>query len=101
MTSPEKFNASLTEPALQQDATSSLTEEQLPTYNAYSKDGDVTGKLVYVNYGTPNDYDILAEKGVDVSGKIVIARYGGCWRGIKPKVAAEAGALGWPVYFDS
>ena len=88
MTEPHRFTASLVEPPLEQDATSGLTAEQLPTYNAYSSDGDVTGQLVYVNYGKPADYEILAQSGIDVKGRIVIARYGGCWRGIKPKVAA-------------
>ena len=100
MTGPEKFTASLTEPALAEDATSALTSEQLPTYNVYSADGDVTGELVYVNYGVPKDYETLAERGIDVKGKIVIARYGGSWRGIKPKVAAEHGAIGCLIYSD-
>ena len=100
MTAPEKFTASLAEPALPEDATSSLTAEQLPTYNAFSIDGDVTGQLVYVNYGLPKDYEALAERGIDVKGRIVIARYGGSWRGIKPKVAAEHGAIGCLIYSD-
>ncbi|MGZ4778875.1 MAG: transferrin receptor-like dimerization domain-containing protein [Thermoanaerobaculia bacterium] len=74
--------------------------EQLPTYNAYSTDGDVTGDLVYVNYGVPADYELLERNGVDVKGKIAIARYGGSWRGIKPKVAAEHGAIGCIIYSD-
>src|SRR6202042_1840008 len=74
--------------------------EQLPTYNAYSADGDVTGPLVYVNYGIPDDYDILERNGVSVKGAIVIARYGQSWRGIKPKVAAEHGAIGCIIYSD-
>ncbi|MBA3715826.1 MAG: folate hydrolase, partial [Pyrinomonadaceae bacterium] len=94
MTAPEPFTARLTEPPVTGDATSSQTTEGLPIYNAYSRDGDVTGQLVYVNYGLPRDYDQLAERGIDVRGKIVIARYGGSWRGIKPKVAAERGAIG-------
>jgi N-acetylated-alpha-linked acidic dipeptidase len=72
----------------------------LPTYNVYSTDGDVTGSLVYVNYGVPRDYELLAEHGISVRGKIVIARYGGSWRGIKPKVAAEYGAIGCLIYSD-
>lgn len=98
--SPEKYTAKLMEPPLKEDATSSQTDEQIPTYNAYSIDGDVTGELVYVNYGVPEDYDILAENGIDVKGKIVIARYGKSWRGIKPKVAAEHGAIGCIIYSD-
>ncbi len=100
MTAPEKFTARLAEPALKEDSTSNQASEQLPIYNAYSIDGDVTAQLVYVNYGVPKDYDALAERGIDVKGKIVIARYGGSWRGIKPKVAAEHGAVGCLIYSD-
>jgi N-acetylated-alpha-linked acidic dipeptidase len=97
---PERYTAKLAEPALAQDTTSNQVDEILPPFNAYSADGDVTGELVYVNYGVPKDYEVLAENGVDVRGKIVIARYGGSWRGIKPKVAAEHGALGCLIYSD-
>ena len=98
--SPDKFTAKLAEPPIAEDSTSNQTSEQLPVYNAYSVDGDVTAPLVYVNYGVPHDYDELAERGIDVKGKIVIARYGGSWRGIKPKVAAEHGAIGCLIYSD-
>jgi N-acetylated-alpha-linked acidic dipeptidase len=97
---PERYTLALNEGVLKEDATSGQTSEQLPTYNAYSTDGDVTGDLVYVNYGIPADYDELAKRGIDVKGKIVIARYGGSWRGIKPKVAAEHGAIGCIIYSD-
>lgn len=100
MTAPEKFTARLGEPELKEDATSGQQNEQLPTYNAYSIDGDVTAPLVYVNYGVPADYEVLERNGIDVKGKIVIARYGGSWRGIKPKVAAEHGAVGCLIYSD-
>jgi N-acetylated-alpha-linked acidic dipeptidase len=100
LVAPETFTCALAEPALAQDSTSGQTSEQLPTYNAYSIDGDVTAELVYVNYGTPKDYEELAKYGVDVKGKIVIARYGGAWRGIKPKVAGEHGAIGCIIYSD-
>ena len=100
LVSPEKFTAKLAEPAIPEDATSNQSAEQLPVYNAYSVDGDVTAQLVYVNYGVPRDYDELAQRGIDVKGKIVIARYGGSWRGIKPKVAAEHGAVGCLIYSD-
>ncbi|HWN44930.1 MAG TPA: transferrin receptor-like dimerization domain-containing protein [Thermoanaerobaculia bacterium] len=100
MVAPTRFTAKLTETALPEDATSGQTDEQLPTYNAYSIDGDVTGELVYVNFGVPADYEELARRGVDVKGKIVIARYYGSWRGIKPKVAAEHGAIGCIIYTD-
>jgi len=95
-----KFIAKLQEPALQDDPTSSQQAEQLPTYHAYSKDGDVTAPLVYVNYGIPEDYEQLDRMGVSVKGKIVIARYFHSWRGIKPKVAAEHGAVGCLIYSD-
>jgi len=97
---PTPFVASLDEPALAEDATSGQHEEWLPPYNAFSIDGDVTGELVYVNQGLPKDYEELAQRGIDVAGKIVIARYGGSWRGIKPKVAAEKGAIGCILYSD-
>src|SRR3989454_2949833 len=95
-----KFVAKLQEPALPQDPTSNQQSEQLPTYNAYSIDGDVTAPLVYVNYGVPEDYEQLERLGVSVKGKIVIARYYHSWRGIKPKVAAEHGAVGCLIYSD-
>ena len=100
MVSPTRFVATLAEPAILEDATSGQKAEQLPTYNAYSIDGTVTADLVYVNYGIPGDYDELERRGIDVTGKIVIARYGGSWRGIKPKVAAEHGAIGCIIYSD-
>ncbi|MGC1421397.1 MAG: PA domain-containing protein, partial [Terracidiphilus sp.] len=95
---PAKFTAKLEEPTLAVDPTSGQKDEQLPTYNAYSKDGDVTAPLVYVNYGAPSDYEQLDAMGVSVKGAIVIARYGETWRGIKPKVAAEHGAVGCIIY---
>jgi len=95
-----KFVAKLQEPALPQDPTSNQQNEQLPTYNAYSIDGDVTAPLVYVNYGIPEDYEQLERMGISVKGKIVIARYYHSWRGIKPKVAAEHGAIGCLIYSD-
>ncbi len=93
------YTALLKEPALAEDATSGQ-DGQLPTYNAWSADGDVTGELVFVNYGLPDDYDQLQKMGVDVKGKIVIAKYGRSWRGIKPKVAYEHGAIGCIIYSD-
>jgi len=95
-----KFVARLQEPALPQDPTSNQQAEQLPTYNAYSIDGDVTAPLVYVNYGIPEDYEQLDRMGISVKGKIVIARYYHSWRGIKPKVAAEHGAVGCLIFSD-
>jgi N-acetylated-alpha-linked acidic dipeptidase len=100
MLAPDSYLAHLEEPPLKEDATSGQTSEQLPVYNAYSCDGDVTADIVYVNYGVPKDYERLAEMGIDVRGKIVLARYLGSWRGIKPKVAAEHGAIGCLIYSD-
>lgn len=99
MIEPARFRAVLKEPVVAEDEDSG-DENQLPTYNIYSGDGDVTGQLVYVNYGVPADYDQLQKMGVDVKGKIVIARYGASWRGIKPKVAYEHGAIGCIIYSD-
>ena len=95
-----RFVAKLQEPPVPQDPTSNQQNEQLPTYHAYSIDGDVTAPLVYVNYGVPEDYEQLERMGVSVKGAIVIARYFHSWRGIKPKVAAEHGAVGCLIYSD-
>jgi N-acetylated-alpha-linked acidic dipeptidase len=96
----DNFHAKLEEPAVADDPTSNQKDEQLPTYNAYSPDGDVTAPLVYVNYGLVEDYEQLARYGISVKGAIVIARYGHSWRGIKPKLAAEHGAIGCLIYSD-
>jgi N-acetylated-alpha-linked acidic dipeptidase len=96
---PTKFVASLKEPPIAGDESSSRTDG-LPAYNIYGGDGDVTGDLVYLNYGMPDDYKDLARRGIDVKGKIVITRYGGGWRGLKPKLAQEHGALGCIIYSD-
>jgi N-acetylated-alpha-linked acidic dipeptidase len=100
LVAPTTFKAALQETPVAGDPTSSQQAEQLPSYNAYSIDGDVTGPLVFVNYGVPADYDELAQRGISVKGAIVIAKYGGSWRGIKPKVAAEHGAIGCLIYSD-
>lgn len=99
MVSPTSYKAILKEPALKEDPTSGQSG-QLPTYNAYSADGDVTADLVFVNYGLPDDYKILDQMGISVKGKIVIAKYGHSWRGTKPKVAQEHGAIGCIIYSD-
>ena len=100
LVAPTRFTAKLEEPALKEDPSTSQRSEQLPTYNAFSADGDVTAPLVYVNYGVPADYEELERRGISVKGAIVIARYGGSWRGIKPKVAHEHGAVGALIYSD-
>jgi N-acetylated-alpha-linked acidic dipeptidase len=99
MVSPARYVAQLREPAVPQDKDSGQAG-QLPTYNAYSATGDVTAPLVYVNYGVPEDYDYLKQQAIDVKGKIVIARYGKSWRGVKPKLALEHGAVGCLIYSD-
>jgi N-acetylated-alpha-linked acidic dipeptidase len=99
LVAPTQFSASLTEPAIAADATSGRTDG-LPPYNEYGADGDVTGELVYLNFGMPEDYKALARRGIDVRGKIVITRYGGGWRGLKPKLAQEHGAIGCIIYSD-
>jgi N-acetylated-alpha-linked acidic dipeptidase len=100
LVAPTRYTAKLREPTIREDRTSGIDQDRLPTYNAYSADGDVTAELVYVNYGVPDDYEELERRGIDVRGKIVIARYGGSWRGIKPKVAHEHGAIGAIIYSD-
>jgi N-acetylated-alpha-linked acidic dipeptidase len=100
LVAPTKFKAKLQEPVIPVDPTSNQTAEQLPTYNAYSIDGDVTAPLIYANYGNREDYEDLDRMGVSVKGAIVITRYGSGWRGIKPKVAAEHGAIGCIIYSD-
>ena len=100
MIAPNQVDLKLFEPELKEDATSGITENVLPGYNAFSADGNITAELVFVNYGIPKDYEELKRMGIDVRGKIVIAKYGGSWRGIKPKVAYENGAIGCIMYSD-
>src|SRR5262249_7992187 len=96
----EPFKATLTEPPIPGDATSARTKDALPAYVAYQGDGDVTAPLIYVNYGMQEDYRQLERMGVSVKGKIVIARYGAGWRGLKPKLAQEHGAIGCIIFSD-
>ena len=100
LVAPNKVSLKLKEPELKEDATSGITKDLLPAFNAFSADGNVTAELVYVNYGIPGDYEELERRGIDVKGKIVLARYGGSWRGIKPKVAYEHGAIGCIIFSD-
>jgi N-acetylated-alpha-linked acidic dipeptidase len=94
------FKATLTEPPVPGDESSTRTKDALPAYVAYQGDGDVTAPLVYVNYGMREDYLQLERMGVSVKGKIVIARYGAGWRGLKPKLAQEHGAVGCIIFSD-
>jgi len=100
LVAPAHFAARLTEPPVASDSTSSKTKDELPAYNVYGADGDVTAELVYVNQGMPDDYLELERQGVSVKGRIVLTRYGGGWRGLKPKLAYEHGAVGCLIYSD-
>ena len=97
---PYQFTASLTEDSLEEDPSTSVIDNLLPPYNAFSIDGEAEGELVFVNYGTPADYEILERYGISVAGKIAISKYGGSWRGIKPKLAGEKGAIATIIYSD-
>jgi len=100
LVAPTQFSASLREESLVEDPSTSVRDDLLPPYNAFSVDGEVEGELVFVNYGRPEDYEILDRYGIDVAGKIAIAKYGKSWRGIKPKLAGEKGAIGTIIYSD-
>ena len=100
LVAPQPVKLGGQEPPIPEDPSSSNTAGALPPYVAYQGDGDVTAPVVYVNYGMPDDYAALAQRGIDVRGKIVLARYGGGWRGLKPKLAQEHGAIGCLIYSD-
>lgn len=100
MTGPTTYSAKLTAVPVEGDKFTAQGDALLPSYNAFSTDGDVAAELVFVNYGIPKDYEELEKLGIDVKGKIVIAKYQGSWRGIKPKLAAENGAIGCIIYSD-
>jgi len=97
---PTHFKARLSEPPIAGDSTSTQTKDELPPYNVYGADGDVTAELIYVNQGMPDDYKELERAGLSVKGRIVLTRYGGGWRGLKPKLAYEHGAVGCLIYSD-
>lgn len=99
LVAPRRLKLGGQEPALAADTTSAV-KGMLPPYVAFQGDGDVTADVVYVNYGLPEDYEALQRRGVDVRGKIALARYGGGWRGLKPKLAQEHGAIGCLIYSD-
>jgi N-acetylated-alpha-linked acidic dipeptidase len=100
LVTPERVQLGGQEPPIPEDPTSSRTADALPPYVAYQGDGDVTAPVVYANYGMPDDYEALEQRGISVKGKIVLARYGGGWRGLKPKLAQEHGAIGCLIYSD-
>src|ERR1700678_290072 len=100
LVAPTHFTARLTEPPIAGASPSPKAQDELPAYNVYGADGDVTAELVYVNHGMPDDYRELERQGVSVKGRIVLTRYGGGWRGLKPKLAYEHGAVGCLIYSD-
>ena len=100
LTAPMHFKARLSEPPVEGDPATARTKDELPPYNEYGADGDVSGELVYVNYGMPDDYKELERQGISVKGRIVLTRYGAGWRGLKPKLAYEHGAIGCLIYSD-
>lgn len=100
LTEPTSYKAKLTAVPVEGDEFTAQGDALLPSYNAFSTDGDVKAEVVFVNYGIPSDYEVLDKLGIDVKGKIVIAKYQGSWRGIKPKLAAENGAIGCIIYSD-
>jgi len=100
LTEPTTYKAKLTAVSVDGDEFTAQGDALLPSYNAFSTDGDVEAELVFVNYGIPADYEELEKLGISVKGKIVIAKYAGSWRGIKPKLAAENGAIGCLIYSD-
>jgi N-acetylated-alpha-linked acidic dipeptidase len=100
LVAPTRYSAGLTEDSLPEDPSTSEIDELLPPYNAFSRDGEVEAELVFVNYGLPEDYEMLERYGISVEGKIAIAKYGRSWRGIKPKLAGEKGAIGTIIYSD-
>jgi N-acetylated-alpha-linked acidic dipeptidase len=99
LVAPQKIKLGGQEPVVPGDDTSG-NKGMLPPYVAFQGDGDVTADIVYVNYGLKDDYEALERRGISVKGKIAIARYGGGWRGLKPKLAQEHGAVGCIIYSD-
>ena len=97
---PEPYTMRLAELGVPEDKDSS-DPGLLPTFNPYAADGDVTAEVVFVNYGIPEDYEKLAELGISVEGKIVLARYGRSWRGIKAKLAQGERGAGRAALFRS
>ena len=99
MIKPRRVKLANPEPPVPGDATS-YDKRATRGYNTYSPSGDVTARVVYVNYGMVDDYRRLERMGVSVAGRIVLARYGRCYRGIKAKLAEEHHAAGLILYSD-
>ena len=96
-----KQKLSLREEPIPQDK-DSYSDEVGISYCAYSADVDVTAPVVYVNSGNPEDYDLLAQRGVDVRGKIALARYSVpySYRGFKAQTAQKRGVSALILYSD-
>lgn len=93
------FKASLTEDVLKDDPTTG-SDDRIPTFHGYSASGNVTASFVYVNYGMYQDFDDLVDAGIELEGKIALARYGGIFRGLKVKRAQELGMIGTVIFTD-
>lgn len=94
-----KFEATLEEDVLEEDPTSGLAD-RVPTFHGYSASGNVTAQYIYVNYGTYQDFEDLREAGIELEGKVALARYGGIFRGLKVKRAQDLGMTGVVIYSD-
>lgn len=97
--SPDPKELDLREGRVPEDPTT-MQHDEYPTVNGYSGTGDVTGEVVYVNYGLIEDYAQLDSIGVSVRGKVAIARYGRSFRGIKAREAEKRGAVALLMYSD-
>ena len=96
---PKRQPLSMMEDVLEEDPYSS-DKDLWKGWNAYSGSGEVTAEVIYANYGRKEDFEKLQDMGIDISGKVVIARYGGNFRGYKAKFAEAAGAVGLIIYTD-
>jgi len=99
LVAPTAFKAKLAEGAVEGDHTAGAPGT-MPAYNAFGADGDVTADLVYANYGLESDFAELERRGIDVKGKVVLTRYGSCFRGLKARNAQAHGAVACLIYSD-
>jgi N-acetylated-alpha-linked acidic dipeptidase len=93
------YEARLEEPIIEEDPTTAL-DNGVPTFHGYSANGNVTAEFVYANYGTFQDFQDLLSHGVNVTGKVVLCKYGHIFRGLKVKRAQDLGAVGVLIYSD-
>ncbi|EPQ59121.1 Zn-dependent exopeptidase [Gloeophyllum trabeum ATCC 11539] len=94
------WDANLEEDGDEGDPDAAKYKDAVPAWHGLSRGGEVEGHLIYANYGTKEDYDKLVEAGVNFTGKIVLARYGAIFRGLKIKGAEDLGAAGVLIYSD-